>query len=395
MASGIYRRKFAPRGMKWAEAKAAGVLRESEVYWIRYQKDSRTVRESSESTRYEDAKKLLNQRRRAADRGEVIVPNANRVTVAEMAERLRADYEENGQDLRTLNSRLHHLLAAFGPRRMSSLTIDDIARYKAARLAATPEAPPRGRRPAKDRPASSTVNRELEVLSRAFTLGQELGLLTVTLPVRRQRMAEAPARTGFFEAAQYEAVRRQLPADLQVAVAIDHTFGWRTQSEVLPLERRHFDLEAGTLRLDPGTTKNDEARLVYLTPELHRLLTEQLERVRLLERQTGRIVPWLFPHLTGRLRGQRIKDFRKRWTTACRRAGVPGRLRHDFRRTAVRNLVNAGVPERVAMTITGHKTRSVFDRYHIVAPEDLKAAAVKLMTHRSCTDGSTDVALKH
>ncbi len=174
-------------------------------------------------------------------------------------------------------------------------------------------------------------------------------------------------------------MRRHLPVDLQVAAAIAYVYGWRMQSEVLALERRQLDLEVGTLRLDPGTTKNDEGRIVYLTPELRVLLAAQLERVEALQKRTDRIIPYLFPFLTGRQRrGKRRSDFRKAWASACEAAGVAGRLRHDFRRTAVRNMVNAGVAERVAMKVTGHKTRAVFDRYHIVSPGDLQDVAREL-----------------
>jgi integrase len=151
------------------------------------------------------------------------------------------------------------------------------------------------------------------------------------------------------------------------------------QSEVLTLERRQVDLRAGTLTLDPGTTKNDDGRVVYLTPDLRTALDGQLARVEALSRQLGRIIPYLFPHPgKGRLQGTRIKDFRKAWVAATRRAGVPGRLRHDLRRTAVRNMTRKGVVERVAMKVTGHRTRSVFDRYNIVSEGDLRDVAQKM-----------------
>jgi integrase len=167
-------------------------------------------------------------------------------------------------------------------------------------------------------------------------------------------------------------------------IDIEHTFGWRTQSEVLTLERRQLDLQTGphgTRRLDPGTTKNDDGRVVYLTPELKTALEDQLARIETLERRLGRIIAYLFSHLTGRLAGTRRKDFRKVWRRATIAAGCPGRLRHDFRRTAVRNLERAHVPRSIAMKITGHRTEAVYRRYAIVSDADLQAASERLARH--------------
>src|SRR5207245_2239102 len=143
--------------------------------------------------------------------------------------------------------------------------------------------------------------------------------------------------------------------DLKFALGSAYTFGRRMQSEVLALERPQVDLAAGTVRLEPGTTKNDEGREVFLTPALKAALAAQLERVDALQRKLKRIIPFVFPHLDGPHCGQRIRDFRKAWRTACIKAAVAGRYVHDLRRTAVRNMVAATISEKVAMTITGHK----------------------------------------
>jgi integrase len=137
-------------------------------------------------------------------------------------------------------------------------------------------------------------------------LAYENGKL-MRMPIIR-KLKEAKPREGFFESSQFEAVKRHLRPDLQAAVSIAYAFGWRMPSEVLTPKRTQVDLDACTIRLDPGTTKNDEGRLVYLTPELVELLQAQEERVRILKMSLGPAVPHLFPHLSGRHQGKRIQE---------------------------------------------------------------------------------------
>ena len=183
-------------------------------------------------------------------------------------------------------------------------------------------------------------------------------------------------RTGFFEREQFEAVRDHLPEAVKLIATFAYLTGWRIRSEVLPLQWRQVDLTAGTVRLDPGSTKNDAGRLLPFGGallELADVLKAQRETTKRVERQRGEIIPYVFHR-----NGKPIRDFRGAWETACKAAGCPDRICHDFRRTAVRNLVRAGVSEKVAMQITGHKTRSVFDRYDIVNEADLRDALRKL-----------------
>jgi integrase len=113
------------------------------------------------------------------------------------------------------------------------------------------------------------------------------------------------------------------------------------------------------------TSKNNRGRILALEGELLAIIGRRYA--------VRGLVSWVFHR-----HGQRIRTFRKAWATACQEAGVPGKHFHDFRRSTVRNLTRAGVPEKIAMDMTGHKTRSVYDRYNITSEEDLRAAARKL-----------------
>ena len=347
------------------------------VFWVKYYVNGQAVRETTGTNKESEARRFLKEREGRAAVGQAILPRADRVRYEEVARDLREHYQATGaRNLTEAETRLQHLDRFFQGRRVAALSQADTTAYVLKR---------RG-----DDVSNATINRELAILTRMLRLAYETSKL-VRIPVIRKLKENAP-RQGFFEREQFEAVRRRLRPDLQTASAIAYTYGWRMQSEVLALERRQVDLQSGTLRLDPGTTKNNEGRVVFLTPELKALLAVQLERVERVSKQNRLIIPYLFPHLTGRRAGTQRGDFKKAWTTACQKAGVPGMLRHDLRRTAVRNMVNAGVPERVAMKVTGHKTRSVFDRYHIVSPGDLQDVARRLAGTFSGTPPHSEVA---
>jgi integrase len=361
--------------------------KKSPFLWIKFYVNGKPHYESTKTDKVKVAKQILKDREGRVATGQPILPRADKVRYEDAAEDLKAHYRTTGcRNTEESGFRFAHLDAYFKGHRVAAIGAAEVTRYIAARQ--------------DQRAANGTINRELAILGRMLRLAYEHGKL-LRVPVIH-KLKEAAPRSGFFERAAYEKVRQHLRPDLQCAAAIEYELGWRCQSEVLTLERNQVNLIEGTIRLKPGSTKNDEGRVAYLPDGLKTEIAAQIERVRALEVNLGRVIPYLFPHLkAGRQyrQGDRIEDFKKSWATACVKAGfyrdvpnpddpdrprkVPTMLRHDFRRTAVRNLVNAGVPERVAMKVTGHKTRSVFDRYHIVSPDDLRQAARRLDAARA------------
>lgn len=188
-------------------------------------------------------------------------------------------------------------------------------------------------------------------------------------------LAERNVRTGFVEQGEVDLIVAELPPEIQPIAKVGYIAGWRV-GELRSRELRHVDMANGWLRLEPGETKNNEGRAFPfdIFPKLRQVIQQQAERKREIESETGRVVRSLFFWSDGRP----IKDFRGSWKSATKAAGFEGLLFHDLRRSAVRNLVRAGVPEKVAMTLTGHKTRSVFERYNIVDEGDLRDGVEQL-----------------
>jgi integrase len=340
---------------------ADGTMRTSAIWWMRFRQHGKPVRVSTGTTSERTARAMLREKEGKIILGIPVIPAADRLTLNDGLAMIRRDYATNGRkSTRTLEARLEHLLQQFdGASRLGRITTGHVEAYKAYRLEA-------GAQP-------STVNRETSTLARMGALARRQYGLHVSFLATA--LEERNVRTGFFEEDAFRRVLVHLGErpELAALARVAYVTGWR-RGELLSRHWRHVDFDAGWLRLEPEETKNRDGRMFPLIQGLRDVLLGQRARVEAIQRATATIIPWVFVMDNA----QPVRDFKRAWHTARKRAGVPGRLFHDFRRTAVRNLIRAGIPETVAMRLTGHRTRSVFARYAIVEEGMLKEAGERL-----------------
>jgi len=328
----------------------------SRNWWVCYFKDGERIRESSGSETKTGAQNFLQKKLGDVATGNFVSPKVQRITVAELFEAVLVNYRNNGKEVKFAehNWRLH-LEPFFGRMRAANVGTDQLSNYIAKRMA--------------ERAANASINRELSLLRRSFTLGYKAKPRKVTalLDLSEHMLKEDNVRTGFVDQQQYQALAAKA-ADrpwLRTLIAFGFTYGVRV-GELLALRVGEVDLLGNVLRLNPGETKNGSGRTAGLTEECYRLALQMV--------RGKQADDFLFT----RGNGKRVKDFRETWDALTKAAGLPGLRFHDLRRSAVRNMKRRGIPESVAMRISGHKTRSVFDRYDIVSESDLAEAALKI-----------------
>ncbi len=219
----------------------------------------------------------------------------------------------------------------------------------------------------------ATINRELAFLRKAFRFGSAASPAKVKHVPSFPHLPESNPRQGFLSDADYEKLVgtcSRVGLWLRTMLAVGCNFGWR-KGEVLKLRVKQIDLASRGIRLEVGTTKNTEGRLVKMPTEVYTLIAACIEG-----KQADDFV-------FTRPDGKPVLDFRKTWANVCEQAGVPELKFHDLRRTGARNMRRLGVDQKVIMQIGGWKTPNVFQRYNIVDTADLEDAARRLDEKRN------------
>lgn len=333
--------------MKTKKPKGMGrIFQRGQVWWIQFNHNGTQHRESSKSKERGDAVRLLTQRLDTIQSGKPLAAQGGKLALDRLIEGLLNDYRMKGlRSTRRAGYAAQHLIDYFGQGKLAAdITTPAITSYIVTRQS--------------EGAASATINREAAALKRAFALAREAGLLA-SAPVIKL-LPEYNARQGFIDHAQFTALHEALPEHLRGPIAFLYLSAWRRE-EVFGLQWR--DVEANAIRLRPEASKSKKGRVLPLRGELAAII----ERARLNRRLDCMHV---FHH-----GGRAIRDFRGSWAKALAQAGLdPALLVHDLRRSAIRNMVRSGTPEGIVMGLSGHQTRSVFDRYNIVSESDLQAA---------------------
>ncbi len=339
--------------------KLGSIYLRGSTYWIKFYAAGQCFRESAETGDYEEAEKQLKRRQGEVVTGRFGGLKPERIRFRELAAEVVSDYEENGRSSAAhVERRLKlHILPVLGDVRAAQLGTEHLKRYIARRR--------------EDKASPATINRELAIIRRAFSLALRSDPPKVLRAPHVPMLAEKNIRTGFLEHDQYVKLRGELPEPVRPLFVVAYYTGARI-GELKNLRWDQVDFQAKRITLHPLTTKNREGRTLPIYGEMREWLSIEKE----IRDAKWPACPWVF-----RRGGKPVRNFRKSWAAACTRAGVPGLLFHDLRRTAVRNMVRAGIPEKICMAISGHKTRSVFDRYNVVNERDLDLAAERMERH--------------
>ena len=331
------------------------IYRRGQVWWVQYYRRGRLFRESSRSERKSAATNLLRKREGDIVDGRLPAQHVEKTAFEDLARLYVQDLEINRPEaLPRAQIILAHFQNFFASFRAAEISTQRIGEYIAQRRS-------KGA-------TNGTLNRELKGLGRMFRLAaRQTPPMVLSLPYI-PHLREDNIRTGFLEHDGFLALRGALPDHQKVPLSFGYWTGMR-RGEILDLRWEQIDLDRKILRLEPGSTKNKRGRTIPLMGDLPEVLSKWREQT-LLHWPS---CPWVC-----HFRGRRLARLNRAWKNACQRVGLEGKLFHDLRRTAIRNMVRAGIPERVAMMISGHQTRSVFDRYDIVNERDLQDAAVRM-----------------